>query len=87
MADNKKFIIGSRGSKLSLAYSGYVKDLLLKSCSQFDDNSIEIKIIKTSGDIFQNKKISDIGANIFEREVDPFVDKLLKEYSLDVKKY
>ena len=87
MADNKKFIIGSRGSKLSLAYSGHVKDLLLKSNSQFDDNSIEIKIIKTSGDIFQNKKISDIGANIFEREVDPFVDKLLKEYSLDVLKY
>ena len=87
MADNKKFIIGSRGSKLSLAYSSHVKDLLLKSNVQFDDNSIEIKIIKTSGDIFQNKKISDIGANIFEREVDPFVDKLLKEYSLDVEKY
>ena len=87
MADSKKFIIGSRGSKLSLAYSRHVKDLLLKSNPQFNDNSIKIKIIKTSGDIFQNKKISDIGANIFEREVDPFVDKLLKEYSLDVKKY
>ena len=56
MADSKKFIIGSRGSKLSLAYSRYVKDLLLKSNPQFNDNSIEIKIIKTSGDIFQNKK-------------------------------
>jgi len=55
MADNKKFIIGSRGSKLSLAYLGHVKDLLLKSNVQFDDNSIEIKIIKTSGDIFQNR--------------------------------
>ena len=55
MADNKKFLIGSRGSKLSLAYSGHVKDLLLKSSSQFDDNSIEIKIIKTSGDIFKNR--------------------------------
>jgi len=87
MTDKKKFIIGSRGSKLSLAYSNHVKNLLIKFGSQFDDNSIEIKIIKTSGDIFQNKKISDIGANIFEREVDPFVDKLLKEYSLDVKKY
>jgi len=61
MADNKKFIIGSRGSKLSLAYSGHVKNLLLKSNSHFDDNSIEIKIIKTSGDIFQDKRISDIG--------------------------
>ena len=61
MADKKKFIIGSRGSKLSLAYSNHVKNLLIKSNSQFDDNSIEIKIIKTSGDIFQNKRISDIG--------------------------
>ena len=43
MADNKKFLIGSRGSKLSLAYSGHVKNLLLKFNSQFDDNSIEIK--------------------------------------------
>jgi len=71
MADNKKFIIGSRGSKLSLAYSGHVKDLLLKSCSQFDDNSIEIKIIKTSGDIFQNKKISDIGGKgVFCKQIE-----------------
>ena len=38
MADNKKFIIGSRGSKLSWAYLGHVKDLLLKSNVQFDDN-------------------------------------------------
>ena len=30
MTDKKKFIIGSRGSKLSLAYSGHVKNLLLK---------------------------------------------------------
>ena len=71
MADNKKFIIGSRGSKLSLAYSGHVKDLLLKSNSQFDDNSIEIKIIKTSGDIFQNKKISDIGGKgVFCKQIE-----------------
>ena len=71
MADNKKFIIGSRGSKLSLAYSGYVKDLLLKSNSQFDDNSIEIKIIKTSGDILQNKRISDIGGKgVFCKQIE-----------------
>jgi len=71
MLDNKKFIIGSRGSKLSLAYSKYVKDLLLKSNSQFDDNSIEIKIIKTSGDIFQDKKISDIGGKgVFSKQIE-----------------
>ena len=71
MADNKKFIIGSRGSKLSLSYSGHVKDLLLKSNPQFDDNSIEIKIIKTSGDMFQNKKISDIGGKgVFSKQIE-----------------
>ena len=67
MTDKKKFIIGSRGSKLSLAYSGHVKDLLLKNNPKFDDNSIEVKIIKTSGDIFQNKKYQ-ILAPIFLKE-------------------
>ena len=71
MTDKKKFIIGSRGSKLSLAYSNHVKNLLIKSNSQFDDNSIEIKIIKTSGDIFQNKKISDIGGKgVFSKQIE-----------------
>ena len=71
MADNKKFIIGSRGSKLSLAYSSHVKNLLIKSNSQFDEKSIEIKIIKTSGDIFQNKKVSDIGGKgVFCKQIE-----------------
>ena len=71
MTNKKKFIIGSRGSKLSLAYSGYVKNLLLKSNPQFDINSIEIKIIKTSGDIFQNKRISEIGGKgVFCKQIE-----------------
>ena len=71
MTEKKKFIIGTRGSKLSLAYSGHVKDLLLKTNPQFDYNSIEIKIIKTAGDIFQNKKISDIGGKgVFSKQIE-----------------
>jgi len=71
MTDNKKFVIGSRGSKLSLAYSRYVKNLLLKSNPQFDDNSIDIKIIKTTGDIFKNKKISNIGGKgVFSKQIE-----------------
>ena len=71
MTNKKKFIIGSRGSKLSLAYSDHVKNLLVKSNSEFDDNSIEIKIIKTSGDIFQNKRISDIGGKgVFCKQIE-----------------
>ena len=71
MTEKKKFIIGSRGSKLSLAYSGHVKNLLIKSSTQFDDSSIEIKIIKTSGDIFQNKRISEIGGKgVFCKQIE-----------------
>ena len=71
MAEKKKFVIGSRGSKLSLAYSGYVKDLLLKTHPQLDFNLIQIKIIKTAGDIFQNKKISDIGGKgVFSKQIE-----------------
>ena len=71
MTVKKKFIIGSRGSKLSLAYSNHVKNLLIKSISQFDVSSIEIKIIKTSGDIFKNKKISDIGGKgVFCKQIE-----------------
>ena len=71
MTDKKKFIIGCRGSRLSLAYSGHAKNLLVKSHSQFGDNSIEIKIIKTSGDIFQNKRISDIGGKgVFCKQIE-----------------
>jgi len=71
MTINKKFIIGSRGSKLSLAYANHVKNLLIKFNSQFNQDLIDIKIIKTSGDIFQNKKISDIGGKgVFCKQIE-----------------
>jgi len=71
MTVKKKFIIGSRGSQLSLAYSSYVKKLLIKSNLGLEDRSIEIKIIKTSGDIFQNKRISDIGGKgVFCKQIE-----------------
>ena len=70
MTDKKKFIIGSRGSKLSLAYSNYVKNLLIKTNPELN-NSIDIKIIKTSGDIFQEKKISEIGGKgVFSKQIE-----------------
>jgi len=71
MTNKNFFIIGSRGSKLSLAYSNHVKNLLIKANPQFDKNSIEIKLIKTSGDIFQNKRISDIGGKgVFCKQIE-----------------
>ena len=74
MTDKKKFIIGSRGSKLSLAYSNHVKNLLIKFHPQFDNNSIEIKTIKTSGDIFKDKRISDIGGKgVFCKQIEEYL--------------
>ena len=54
--EKRKIIIGARGSKLSLAYAEHVKRLLLQANPQFPSESIEIKIIKTTGDIFHNKQ-------------------------------
>jgi len=71
MFEKKKLIIGSRGSKLSLAYSGHVKELLLKNKSELNIQSVEIKIIKTDGDIFRDKKIADIGGKgVFSKKIE-----------------
>ncbi len=73
---NNKITIGSRGSKLSLAYANKVKNLII----DFDPSigkKITIETIKTSGDIFQDKKISEIGGkNLFCKEIE---DKLIKK--------
>ncbi len=64
----KKIIIGARGSKLSLAYVLKVKNLILRNSK---DINIDVKTIKTSGDINQNIKISDIGGkNLFCKEIE-----------------
>ena len=73
---NNKIIIGSRGSKLSLAYANKVKNLIL-SASKTADKKITIETIKTSGDLFQDKKISEIGGkNLFCKEIE---DKLIRK--------
>ncbi len=73
---DNKITIGSRGSKLSLAYANKVKSLI----SNFDPivgKKIITETIKTSGDLFQNKKISEIGGkNLFCKEIE---DKLIKK--------
>ncbi len=64
----KKIIIGARGSKLSLAYVLKVKNLILQNSKDID---IDVKIIKTSGDVHKNIKISNIGGkNIFCKEIE-----------------
>ncbi len=64
----KKIIIGARGSKLSLAYVSKVKDLISDGSKDID---IQIKTIKTSGDIHNNTKISELGGkNLFCKEIE-----------------
>ena len=64
----KKIIIGARGSKLSLAYVLKVKNLILRNLKDID---IDVKTIKTSGDIHKNIKVSEIGGkNIFCKEIE-----------------
>ena len=64
----KKIIIGARGSKLSLAYVSRVKSLILEVSKDVD---IHIKTIKTSGDIHQDIKLSEIGGkNLFCKEIE-----------------
>ncbi len=67
----KKIKIGSRGSKLSLAYVSKVKNLILSNFNELSDNDIDVKIIKTTGDIENIKKISEIGGkNLFCKEIE-----------------
>ena len=74
----KKIIIGARGSKLSLAYVSKVKRLILESSKDLD---IHIKIIKTSGDIHGDMKLSEIGGkNLFCKEI----EENLKKNEIDI---
>ena len=66
-----KITIGARGSKLSLAYVQKVKELLLKENRELKEENINFKSIKTSGDINQNIKLSEIGGkNLFCKEIE-----------------
>ena len=76
---NKKIIIGARGSKLSLSYAERVKKLFFLASNQ--KMEIDIQTIKTSGDVFHDKKISDIGGkNIFCKEI----ERQLSEKKIDI---
>ena len=67
---NKKIRIGCRGSKLSLAYTSKVQRLISRAC-KYKIAHLPVSRIKTSGDIFKNKKISSIGGkNLFCREIE-----------------
>jgi len=73
----KKIIIGSRASKLSLVYANKVKNLILEKEIDLSEEDIIIRTIKTSGDIFKDKKLSEIGGKkLFCKEIE---ESLLKK--------
>ena len=66
-----KITIGARGSKLSIAYVERVKELLIKNNEELGKENINFKAIKTSGDINQSIKLSEIGGkNLFCKEIE-----------------
>ena len=66
-----KITIGARGSKLSSAYVEKVKKLLLQENKELKEENINFKAIKTSGDINQNIRLSEIGGkNLFCKEIE-----------------
>ena len=87
---DNKITIGARGSKLSLAYANKVRSNILSQVPEIDKEII-IKTIKTSGDLFQNKKISEIGGkDLFCKEIEEKLTKkemkISKLISKDLKK-
>ena len=71
----KKIFIGTRGSKLSIAYAKRVKRLIISSNPR-ERLEVSIKKIKTSGDKFKNIKISKIGGkNLFCKEIEDQLEK------------
>jgi hydroxymethylbilane synthase len=72
-----KITIGARGSKLSIAYVERVKELLIQRNKDLNKENIHFKAIRTSGDINQNIKLSEIGGKkLFCKEIE---EKLLKK--------
>ena len=67
----KKITIGARGSQLTKAYVDKVKNLLLNKAIKITEFEIEVKKIKTSGDIHKNKRLSELGGKkLFCKEIE-----------------
>ncbi len=76
-----KITIGARGSKLSISYVKKVKELLIQKNKDLKEEDINFKAIKTSGDIHQSIKLSEIGGkNLFCKEI----EEKLKNKEIDI---
>ena len=78
---SKKIIIGARGSKLALIYAEKAKEKILEVSKEFNIESIEIKKIKTEGDLNQKDRLSEIGGKgLFSNKI----EKELLENKIDI---
>ena len=66
--NENKIIIGSRGSKLAILYAEKAKKIIL---DKHVDLNIDVKIIKTSGDIHHSESLSEIGGKgLFSKQIE-----------------
>ena len=66
--NKNKIIIGSRGSKLAILYAEKAKKTILDNHTGLN---IDIKIMKTSGDIHHSKSLSEIGGKgLFSKQIE-----------------
>jgi len=71
MLRNKKIIIGTRGSRLSLAQTEHFKDELMLAYPYVQKEQIVIKVIKTSGDKFKTQNLGMMGGKgLFVKEIE-----------------
>ena len=59
--------IGTRGSQLALWQSQFVKNQLER---HFSDIEVHLKVIKTTGDTFQNRSLVGLGKGVFTKEIE-----------------
>jgi hydroxymethylbilane synthase len=69
-ANSGKLRIGTRGSPLALAQTAAVCQALSRSCG-LASTSIEVRVIKTTGDQIQNRLLADVGGKgLFTKEIE-----------------
>lgn len=81
MLKNRKIIIGTRGSRLSLAQTEHFRDELLLAYPNIEIDQLVIKIIKTSGDKFKTENLGMLGGKgLFTKEL----EESLLDKSIDI---
>ena len=76
----EKIIIGSRESKLARAHIEIFKKEFSEKVIESKELRIESKFIKTSGDKFLDKNISEIGnKGLFTKEIDDYEECVISE--------